>query len=168
MKRLNLKLILLAALLVPVLVLFLTACGDDNYVKKDGFTYYDSGDGTYTLVGTKYDKKNENSWPDTIEIPSEVDGNVVDAISGAFQGCYSKKIVLPDTITYIGDSFIDCYRLETLKIPEATVRITEGSFKNCPKLVGMALITWASGRWPPTPAPFWPRFVPVPSVRPMA
>ncbi|MBO7342313.1 MAG: leucine-rich repeat protein, partial [Clostridia bacterium] len=135
MKRFYIKLALLIALLVLVLVPLLASCGDDNYVKKDGFTYYDGEDGTYTLVGTKYDGKGENSWPDTIEIPAEVDGHVVDAISGAFKGCYSKKVVLPETITYIGESFIDCYRLETLKIPEATVRIVDGSFKNCPKLV---------------------------------
>jgi len=128
------KIALLIALLLLLCLPALSACGDDNTVKVGEFIYSDGKDGTYTLVGTKYDKKDAHKWPDTLEVPAEVDGNVVDGIFGAFNGCHAKKIVLPDTITFINDSFTDCYKLEELDIPAATTRIMGKSFENCPKL----------------------------------
>ncbi len=135
MKRLALKFALLTVLLLAFALPILTACGDDNTVKVGDFIYHDGKDGTYTLIGTKYDKKDWNKWPDTLEVPGEVDGNVVDCVSGAFNGCYAKKIVLPDTVSYINDSFTDCYELESLNIPSAVISIAGRSFDNCPKLI---------------------------------
>ncbi|MBR7112783.1 MAG: leucine-rich repeat protein [Clostridia bacterium] len=135
MKRLALKFALLTVLLLAFALPILTACGDDNTVKEGDFIYHDGKDGTYTLIGTKYDKKGEHKWPDTLEVPGEVDGNVVDGIFDAFNGCYAKKIVLPETITFINDCFNDCYVLEELNIPDAATRIIGKSFTNCPNLV---------------------------------
>ncbi len=132
----KIKIALLIALLLLLCLPALSACGDDNTVKVGEFIYSDGKDGTYTLIGTKYDKKNENKWPDTLEVPAEVDGNVVDGIFGAFhRPCYTKKIILPDTITFINDSFTDCYKLEELDIPDSVTRISGNSFENCPKLI---------------------------------
>lgn len=135
MKRLGFKFAVLILLLLAVVLPILCACGDDNTVKEGDFIYSDGKDGTYTLIGTKYDKKAWNKWPDTLEVPAEVDGNVVDCVSGAFNGCYVKKIVLPDTVSYINDSFTDCYELESLNIPSAVISIAGRSFDNCPKLI---------------------------------
>ena len=109
MKRCNLKLALVGVLLFLVLVPLLVACGDKDTIKVGEFIYrIDDDDGTATLVGTKYRKKGETSWPDTLEVPSEVEGYVVDGIWAAFHGCYSKKIILPSTITFINEGFKEC------------------------------------------------------------
>ena len=135
MKRLCFKIGFLTLLCLLLLLPVFTACKKKTTVKVGDFIYSPDDDGTYTLVGTKYDGDPEHKWPKTIEVPAEVDGNVVDGIFDAFNGCYAKKIVLPDTITFINDSFTDCYKLEELDIPDAVTRIMGHSFDNCPKFI---------------------------------
>ena len=107
MKKIQAKLGLFSILLLLLLLPLLASCSKDT-VKDGYFTYHVNDDGTYTLIDVK------SGWDEVVEVPSEVDGHTVVGIWGAFGPCYAKKIILPDTITYITEGFNDCYELEEL------------------------------------------------------
>ncbi|MBP3242456.1 MAG: leucine-rich repeat protein [Ruminococcus sp.] len=75
------------------------------------------------------------SSDDIVEVPSEIDGYTITSIfKGAFLNCYSKEIVLPETVKTIGEAQFGEY-LETLTIPGGCESI-EGvePFINCTAL----------------------------------
>lgn len=93
-----------------------------------------------------------------VEIPSEVDGVSIQAVGETFAGtdiesvklaegikdiyyhafedCLSlKKVILPDSITRLVDSFSGCEALEYIEIPPSVTDIEEGIFDSCPNVV---------------------------------
>lgn len=73
---------------------------------------------------------NTNSYSDLIIIPSEIDGTTVKGIGTyvfrAKEGF--KKVVLPNTITSIGDWSFGASSLEIIVIPPSVTMINEGAF----------------------------------------
>ena len=70
---------------------------------------------------------------DTIAVPSKINGVKVTQIADyAFMGCNGlKKVILPDSITYIGiQSFGGCYDLEEINMPKSLAIIEARAFES--------------------------------------
>lgn len=97
-----------------------------------GLCYQLSEDGTYWSVYYEgYCRSTE------IEIPSMFKGKPVKAINSlAFDKCSSlKKIILPETITIIGEyAFFACDSLESIEIPNGVTHIGTHAFARCAAL----------------------------------
>lgn len=110
-----------------------------NHISLDTFNGYNfktdmlNGDGSYTL-------------------PSKIDGYEVRALGDFLFWDYdvpSKNIIIPDTVTYIGESFrydnddneteIKGSQLETIKIPESVNYIKSRAFEFCTELKSVEL-----------------------------
>lgn len=144
------------ALVVVILFAGLVAFYVIDTVVLQKFTYVVNGDQeTCTITGTKY--KNTLS----IDIPEEIDGYTVTKIaSGAFQGHNCWMVFLPETIEYIGEgafadckqlgavhgledctklkeiqnkTFMHCYELYEIELPEGLEKIGEYAFYKCYK-----------------------------------
>ena len=100
-----------------------SGCGKSAY---EGIEFRLSGT-YYTVVGVKNGQINE------IWIPAQYEGIAVKAIGdNAFQDCQTTKIILPDTITTIGNrAFYGCANLTTLDIPSSVTEIGEEAFRDC-------------------------------------
>lgn len=72
----------------------------------------------------------------TVEIPAQIDGKPVTEIAAeAFKYCYADNVLLPDTVTHIGNrAFEGCVYLESITIPSACVSIGEAAFSGCKAL----------------------------------
>ena len=59
--------------------------------------------------------------------------------SESFSGCHNlTNIILPNTVTYIGDrAFYSCYNLESIIIPDSVTSIGESAFGYCYKLTSV-------------------------------
>ncbi|MBQ8298002.1 MAG: leucine-rich repeat protein [Ruminococcus sp.] len=94
--------------------------GDYMYAEKDG--------GIYILMCSSVDSK--------IEIPAEFDGLPVTCIYGAaFYQNQASEIVIPDTVTRIGDiAFSECTNLKTINLPASLTEINNQAFAGCTSL----------------------------------
>ncbi len=77
----------------------------------------------------------------TLEIPAQINGKPVTQIAAeAFKYCYADSVLLPDTVTHIGDrAFEGCVYLENITIPSACVSIGEAAFSGCKALAAVTL-----------------------------
>ena len=96
---------------------------------------------------------------DLLTVPKELEGKPVSRIasvsgtdeglrfsldeSGAFYSCYTlNKVVLPDTLTSIGDyAFYGCKNLRTVEMPESVTAIGARAFSMCRNLQEFAVPT---------------------------
>jgi hypothetical protein len=93
-----------------------------------------------------------------LTLPAELEGKPVSRIAdvapaednrfaleerGAFYGCYTlKKVMLPDTLTRIGDyAFYSCKNLRVAEIPESVTEIGSRAFSMCRKLEDLSVPT---------------------------
>lgn len=146
--------------LLIALVLFIVIPGlsFSSYAKATDF-YYEEIDGQLNLTGF------EGKVTETIEFPSKINGKKVVSIGDhIFDGYWNsdyekiKKIVMPDTITSIGEcafrgckglksvvlsknlteiksgAFCDCDSLERISIPKGVKEIADNLFSGCEKL----------------------------------
>lgn len=76
-----------------------------------------------------------------IRIPDEIDGHTITGIfPEAFLSSDVKKIILPETINYIGHgAFKDCKYLEEINIPDAVENIECAAFEGCDNLASVVL-----------------------------
>ena len=71
---------------------------------------------------------------DTVVIPDDV----VEIADGAFERCHGlKHVVIPESVTKIGNSFSECTELETVELPKSVTCINWQCFYFCPKLKGI-------------------------------
>ena len=150
------------ALIVAILFAGIYAWYLIDTVVLQKFTYVVNEDQeTCTITGTKY--KNTIS----IDIPEEIDGYTVTKIaSGAFQGHNCWMVFFPDTIEYIGagafaecedlgevyglekctklkeiqqETFLNCYDLDTIMLPEGLEKIGIYAFLRCSSLESISI-----------------------------
>lgn len=102
----------------------------DNY----DFEYEVLEDGTAKIIGY-------TGLPTEVEVPSEIDGYTVNSIGdGAFAECPAITMVLPDTITSIGEmSFYGMAILKEITIPDSVKTIGMGAFAGCLSLTDIVI-----------------------------
>ena len=89
---------------------------------------------TYSVVKYK-------GYGGTVTIPEYYnDMRVTEIKNGAFSGSTVKKVILPETITKIGQAaFGNCVSLKTINIPESVIEIGHNAFTNCRNLKNVTL-----------------------------
>ena len=105
--------------------------GYDKLPSEDGFGYTYKFLTTDTIAITDYD-----GYDVELNVPSKIDGYTVTSVEG-IDTTKTKKIVLPDTVTTIGDSAFAAYDnfsysvLEEITLPKNLKTIDDSAFKNC-------------------------------------
>ncbi|MBQ7344518.1 MAG: leucine-rich repeat protein [Oscillospiraceae bacterium] len=87
--------------------------------------------------GTVYFDQSLYDGPSVVEIPSKVDGQVVESIGAeSFRDCDTiTEVILPDTVRTIhAGAFQDCDELRGVKLPEGLVSIHDEAFLGCDSL----------------------------------
>lgn len=102
------------------------------YVKAD-----EDKDGVYDYV----EISDCNVILTEINIPDEIDGLPVKKIGYlSFWGSNVESIVIPDSVTAIGESaFLSCPNLRSIIIPQSVVSIEEYAFSNCTSLTDISI-----------------------------
>lgn len=125
---------LVTALLMLVLLSLAFAALADNVRTSGLYTYEIKGNGTITITNFDWNKNSGD-----IYIPNMIDGYTVTAIGDkAFSvSKYDKNaskviIVLPNTVTTIGEKAFMNASISTISIPSDTKLIGSGAFANCP------------------------------------
>ena len=98
-----------------------------TYTTEDGRFKYQVANNLVTI--TSY-LGNES----VVSIPSEIDGNRVDKIykKAFYQMTFVNKVILPDTITSIGESsFSGCTGLTEINFPDSLTVIEKNAFRDC-------------------------------------
>lgn len=110
----------------------------DVMVRNSLFSYYYSSNGLAVYQYDGYDKTG------VLEIPETINGKTVTGIyKSAFSSTKFSEIILPDTLTSIGDfAFSSCENLTGIEIPAAVTSIGDSIFSNCK---GLTDISIASG-----------------------
>lgn len=126
-----------------LLILFFSTvfCSFSYDVKIGEFNYaLDYDNGTAIVTG-----RNQYSTENEIEIPMTVDTGVktytIVGIQGnAFENSNIKSVILPETITIIGENaFKGCENLISINIPSKIERIEDGTFQGCRLLPSIIL-----------------------------
>ena len=126
----------------PPLTLDDTVTLDGDYIIYGPLTFSQTAriiDGKYTYCLEVYAYEGD---AEVVEIPAEVSGCPVVAIGSEVLGrpCFQgntqlKKVVIPDTIEYIGCyAFDGCVNLEEVNIPDSVTSIGDHAFSNCTSL----------------------------------
>lgn len=110
----------------------------DVTVRDSLFSYYSSSNG---LTVYQYDGSDTTG---VLEIPETINGRTVTGIyKSAFSSTRFSEIILPDTLTSIGDfAFSSCSNLTSITIPASVTSIGSSIFSSC---TGLTDISIASG-----------------------
>ncbi len=102
----------------------ITAKADKTYKNLTYFVNYDN-----TIMITGYTGSIEGE----LVIPDKIDGMPVTAIEkNAFISCEMTSVVLPETVTEIGErAFYACTNLTSITLPEGVTKIEYGTFESC-------------------------------------
>lgn len=96
----------------------------------DGKISYERAGGEVTI--TRY------RWLDEerVQIPETIEGEPVTKIAAhAFPYCYADEIILPQTVTQIGEgAFEGCAYLKTMELPQNLIAVGAGAFSDCEAL----------------------------------
>ena len=127
--------ILLLCIMSMAATLLFTACKDGES-SSEGLKYVLSNDGSYYIVadlGTCTDRN--------VEIASVYnDLPVKEICNNAFADTDIKSVIIPDSITKIGDSaFADCERLRTVTMGSGVTSIGFRAFSHCELLKNVTL-----------------------------
>ncbi len=76
-----------------------------------------------------------------VTVPETIEGKPVTKIgSRAFQYCYADAVILPDTVTEIGDyAFVGCCYLTAFDVPQACKKIGYSAFSGCDSLASISV-----------------------------
>ena len=97
------------------------------------FDYYFMEDGTVAISNYRGDDA-------VVVVPSEIEGGTVTSVAGINMNNSIVKIVLPDTITVIGDgAFKSNYSLEEIVMSNNVQKIGDGAFERCRALTSLYL-----------------------------
>lgn len=148
------KVLCLFVILTLAITALLVACNSKNSGEQY-LTYTLNEDGnSYTVsifneeMITKYSSKEEFFTDNEkilaigrIEIPSQYEGKPVTSIGyGAFAFIALEEIVIPDSVTSIGDyAFSGCTKLTRITIPDSVTYIGEGAFVDCAGLTSITI-----------------------------
>ena len=110
----------------------------DVTVRNSLFSYYSLSNG---LTVYQYDGDDTTG---VLEVPETINGKTVTGIyKSAFSNTKFSEIILPDTLTSIGDfAFSSCSNLTSIEIPAAVTSIGNSIFSSCK---GLTNISIASG-----------------------
>lgn len=131
--------ILVEQIIIPAQHIFTDGiCTRCNLIEPDGidrFAYTILSDGTYSVSSVLY-LNPYISQPRKLVIPDSYKGKPVTQIGEkAFADIWITHIVIPNSITSIGDSaFRNCKYLESVNIPDSVVNIGFSAFYNCSNL----------------------------------
>ncbi len=125
---------MLALLLATMLLLSAVPAMADNTRTSGMYTYEIKGNGTITITDFAWNRNHGDVY-----IPNMIDGYTITAIGdSAFSvETYDAKasqviVVLPDSITTIGEKAFMNASVSTVSIPSNTKVIGKGAFANCP------------------------------------
>ena len=105
-----------------------------NVTERDSLFSYRTSSSLGGIEVYQYDGK---EMPETLTIPSEINGKTVVSIGESFVSLKSgiKKVIIPDTVKNIGNSaFNTCYDLEELNLPKSLETIGDFALINSTKL----------------------------------
>jgi len=121
------------SLVVLLLIVCISSCANADDVRSvDGYTYKLKGNGTVTIIGFDWNRNRGD-----IYIPSMLDGYTVTAIDqeafahGKMYGSDPVIVVLPNTITMIGEKAFFNSNVSSVNIPLSVQSIGKGAFAYC-------------------------------------
>ncbi|MDR3293962.1 MAG: leucine-rich repeat protein [Clostridiales bacterium] len=90
----------------------------------------------YRKIDGDYEIAAYLGWASSLTLPSDYNGEKLISIDKcAFLGSRLEEIILPETITRIGESaFKNCESLQTIIIPDAVTKIADETFRHCTEL----------------------------------
>ena len=83
----------------------------------------------------------DESITGSVTIPESIDGyKVVEINKSAFKGCQISSIIVPNTVTKIGDeAFKRCHSLTTLELGSGVTSVGEDALTQCENLTGVTI-----------------------------
>ena len=113
-------------LLICLFVLLSFSCNAEDRIKSGLFYYSMKGNGTAVIVG--FDAKSNGN--NDVYVPKQIDGYMVSEIGGsAFNGAECECVImLPDTITTIGDQAFYNSSFTAINIPSSVQQIGTKAF----------------------------------------
>lgn len=121
------------SLIALLLIVCISSCAIADDVRSvDGYTYKLKGNGTVTIIGFDWNRNRGD-----IYIPSMLDGYTVTAIdkeafaNGKMYGSNPVIVVLPNTITMIGEKAFFNSNISSVNIPLSVQSIGKGAFAYC-------------------------------------
>ncbi len=112
-----------------------TFASDSNtYVGQfdlNDYTFYISEDGQSVAVGSYVGDDTALSIPQTVEYEGKT-YSVIGISDNAFKYCEFESVVIPETVTYIGESAFEyCRYLTSINVPEGVTKISDSTFRGC-------------------------------------
>lgn len=105
---------------------------ESNIITKGNYLFYNDG-GEYYLMGYTGDESK-------IELPANIDGNVYVINRYAFYDSNLTSVIIPDSVTSIGDhAFSDCGSLTSVIIPDGVTSIGDSTFSGCGSLTSVII-----------------------------
>ena len=141
----------LAITLAALMLLCLTACGEEDKLDLDAeaeevegdkdlvfgdFLYAVNDEGDYEITGYTYNGVEMQK----VTVPSEINSRPVTGIGAdAFKACKTlESVTIPASVKYIGNyAFYDCDKLAAITLPDSVTSVGKGAFQGCDTLASV-------------------------------
>lgn len=130
------------------MLLFLSVSAQQGQATVDGIVWnYEVISTTTCKVGIGDGEKNppvsaiDQSITGSVAIPESIEGyKVVEINKSAFKGCQVSSIIVPNTVTKIGDeAFKRCHSLTTLELGSGVTSVGEDALQQCENLTDVTI-----------------------------